>query len=93
MLMVRVTGFSGLAARLESEGRLATLDTLVARRTPATVRGEGNGMGTPADYTILVLLVALGVGLWTLFDRVVQMQRDIEAIKRKLGVSDPPDAN
>ncbi len=47
-------------------------------------------MGTPADYTIIVLLVALGVGLWTMFDRVVQTQRDIEAIKRKLDVLDPP---
>lgn len=50
-------------------------------------------MGTPADYTIIVLLVALGVGLWTMFDRVVAMQRDIEVLKRKLGVSDPPDAS
>ena len=48
-------------------------------------------MGTPADFTIIVLLVALGVGLWTMFDRVVQLQRDVEAIKRKLGVLDPPD--
>jgi hypothetical protein len=87
MVMVRVIG---LAVRLESEGRLAALVTLVARRTPATVRGEGDGMGTPADYTIIVLLVALGVGLWTMFDRVVAMQRDVEALKRKLGVQDPP---
>ena len=48
-------------------------------------------MGTAADYTIIVLLVALGVGLWTMFDRVVQLQRDVEAIKRKLGAMDPPD--
>jgi hypothetical protein len=47
-------------------------------------------MGTPADYTIIVLLVALGVGLWTMFDRVVSIQRDVEAIKRKLGLLDPP---
>jgi hypothetical protein len=50
-------------------------------------------MGTPADYTIIVLLVALGVGLWTMFDRIVQMQRDIEALKRKLGAADPPPSN
>jgi hypothetical protein len=50
-------------------------------------------MGTPADYTIIVLLVALGVGVWTMFDRIVSMQRDIEALKRKLGVLDPPDAS
>ena len=50
-------------------------------------------MGTPADFTIIVLLVALGVGLWTMFDRVVQLQRDVDALKRKLGVLDPPDAS
>ena len=43
-------------------------------------------MGSPADYTIIVLVVAIGVGLWTLLDRVTQMQRDLDAIKRKLGV-------
>lgn len=49
-------------------------------------------MPTPAELTILVLLVALGVGLWTLLDRVNQAQRDLDAIKRKLGASDqePP---
>jgi len=49
-------------------------------------------MGTPADYTILVLLVAVGVGVWTVFDRVAAVQRDVDALKRKLGVSDPPEA-
>ena len=48
-------------------------------------------MPTPAELTILVLLVALGVGLWTLFDRLNQAQRDLEAIKRKLDIeSEPP---
>lgn len=41
-------------------------------------------MGSAADFTIIVILVAAGVGLWSLFDRISQMQRDIEAIKRKL---------
>lgn len=49
-------------------------------------------MGSAADYTIIVLAVAIGVGLWTLLDRVTQMQRDLDAIKRKIGVSDPPAA-
>jgi hypothetical protein len=49
-------------------------------------------MGTPADYTILVLLVAIGVGLWTVLDRVSQLQRDVEELKRKNGVIDPPAA-
>lgn len=47
-------------------------------------------MGTPAEYTILVLLVAMGVGLWSMFDRIGQVQRDLEALKKKLGVGDPP---
>ena len=50
-------------------------------------------MGTPADYTIIVLLVAVGVGLWTVLDRVGQIQRDVEALKRKTGVTDPPSAD
>jgi hypothetical protein len=50
-------------------------------------------MGSPADYTILVLLVGIGVGLWFMFDRVVQMQKDIEALKRKLAADDPPSAD
>ena len=47
-------------------------------------------MGTPTDFTLIVLVVALGVGVWTLFDRLTQMQRDIDALKRKLGANDPP---
>jgi hypothetical protein len=47
-------------------------------------------MGSPADYTIIVLLVAMGVGLWSMFDRLAQMQRDIDTLKKKLGVNDPP---
>lgn len=51
-------------------------------------------MGTPADYTLIVLVVALGVGLWTMYDRLGQVQRDLEAVKRKLeGVEPPPDAS
>lgn len=48
-------------------------------------------MGSPADYTIIVLVVAVGVGLWTLLDRVTQLQRDLDAIKRKLGAEAPAD--
>ncbi len=48
-------------------------------------------MGSPADYTIIVLIVALGVGLWTLMDRIGQLQRDVDALKRKAGIVDPPD--
>ena len=49
-------------------------------------------MGTPADYTILVLLVAIGVGLWTVLDRLAQLQRDVDALKQKNRVNDPPAA-
>ena len=47
-------------------------------------------MGTPADYTIIVLLVAMGVGLWTALDRLTQLQRDVDALKRQAGVADLP---
>lgn len=47
-------------------------------------------MGSPADYTIIVLLVALGVAVWTLLERVGELQREIEALKRKLGGDEPP---
>lgn len=43
-------------------------------------------MGSPADYTIIVLVVAIGVGLWTLLDRLSQVQRDLDAIKKKIGI-------
>ena len=47
-------------------------------------------MGSPADYTIIVLLVLVGVRLWTLLDRVCQLQRDVDALKRNAGLIDPP---
>ena len=50
---------------------------------------ETTCMGTPADYTILVLLVAVGVALWTVLDRLAQLQRDVDALKQR-GVEDPP---
>jgi hypothetical protein len=58
----------------------------------AHLAAEGERMGTPAEYTIIVLLVAVGGGLWTLFDRVGQLQRDIDALKRKAGVDPPSDS-
>jgi hypothetical protein len=60
----------------------------IARRALFMLRGRG--MGTPADYTILVILVIMGVGVWSLLDRVRDLQRDVEALKRQLGA--PPDA-
>lgn len=48
-------------------------------------------MPTPAELTILVLLVALGVGLWTVLDRLGQVQRDLAALKREREDA-PPEA-
>ncbi|HRK63825.1 MAG TPA: hypothetical protein PLN53_05475 [Terricaulis sp.] len=48
-------------------------------------------MGSPADYTIIVLLVVVGVALWTALDRLTALQRDVDAIKRKLGSGEPPE--
>lgn len=51
-------------------------------------------MGSPADFTIIVLIVAIGVALWSIYDRMVQLQRDVEALKRKLDAQDaPPEQN
>jgi hypothetical protein len=49
-------------------------------------------MGTAADYTLIVLIVALGVGLWSVFDRLGQIERDLAALKKKLGVVDEAQA-
>lgn len=51
-------------------------------------------MGSPADFTIIALIVAIGVALWSIYDRMVQLQRDVEALKRKLDARDePPEQN
>lgn len=48
-------------------------------------------MGSPAEYTIIVLVVLIGVGLWTLFDRIGQVQRELEALRRRLDAGEPPE--
>ena len=45
-------------------------------------------MASPAEYTIIVLLVVMAVGVWTMFDRIGQLQRDVDALKRKAGIKD-----
>lgn len=50
-------------------------------------------MGTPADYTIIVLLVAVGVALWTVLDRLTQLQRDVDALKQRDRFVDRPPEN
>lgn len=47
-------------------------------------------MENAADYTILVILVVAGAALWTLLERVGQIQRDLDAVKRRLGAEEPP---
>ena len=47
-------------------------------------------MGSPADYTIIVILVVIGVLVWTMLERLTTLQKDVDALKRKLGVIDPP---
>lgn len=47
-------------------------------------------MGSPADYTIIVILVVMGVLVWSMLDRLTTLQRDVDALKAKLGVVDPP---
>lgn len=50
-------------------------------------------MGSPADYTLIVMVAVLGAAIWTLLDRVGQLQRDVEELRRKAGIVDtPPDA-
>jgi len=48
-------------------------------------------MGSPADYTIIVLVVGVGVGVWTLIDRVAQLQRDVDALKRERSAEEEGD--
>jgi hypothetical protein len=47
-------------------------------------------MATPPEFTIIVMLVAVGVVLWNLWERIGQIQRDVEALKRRAGAMDPP---
>jgi hypothetical protein len=47
-------------------------------------------MGSPADYTIIVLLVVIGAALWSVLDRLAVLQREMDLLKRKLGVEEPP---
>ncbi len=47
-------------------------------------------MGSPAELTILVLLVAAGVALWSMHDRLALIQRELEAVRRKLEAAAPP---
>ena len=46
-------------------------------------------MGSPADYTIIVMLAVVGVAVWTLLDRIGQLQRDVDVLKKKLRAGDP----
>jgi len=49
-------------------------------------------MGSAADYTMLVMLVVIGVALWTVIDRLGTVQRELEDLRRKFGPRDDPPA-
>ena len=64
---------------------------LQARARLAQMRAaRSSKMASPAEYTIIVLLVVMAVGVWTMFDRLGQLQRDVDALKRKAGIADAP---
>jgi HAMP domain-containing protein len=49
-----------------------------------------NNLGTPADFTTIVMLIVIGVAVWFMWDRLAQLQRDVEALKHKLEASKLP---
>ena len=48
-------------------------------------------MPSPAELTIIVLVAASGAGLWMVFDRLGQVQRDVEALRRRMNGGDRPE--
>lgn len=49
-------------------------------------------MGSPADFTLIVMAVVIGVALWTVLDRLGQVQRDLDALKRKVAGEEPDES-
>jgi hypothetical protein len=41
-------------------------------------------MGSPADYTIILMLAVIGVAIWMTLDKLAELKREIAALKRKL---------
>jgi hypothetical protein len=41
-------------------------------------------MGSPADYTIIVMLALIGVAMWMVLDKLSELRRDVSELKRKL---------
>lgn len=41
-------------------------------------------MGSPADYTIILMLAVIGVAIWMMLDRLAELKREIAELKRKL---------
>lgn len=41
-------------------------------------------MGSPADYTIILMLAVIGVAVWMTLDKLSELKREIAALKRKL---------
>ena len=40
-------------------------------------------MGSPADYTIIFILLVLGYGIVTILDRLAALRRDVDALRGK----------
>ena len=40
-------------------------------------------MGSPADYTIILMLAVIGVAIWMMLDRLAELKREIAELKRK----------
>jgi hypothetical protein len=47
-------------------------------------------MGTAADFTIIVILVVMGAALWSLLEKVAHLQRELEALRTRLGENAAP---
>jgi hypothetical protein len=41
-------------------------------------------MGSPADYTIILMLAVIGVAIWMMLDKLAELKREIAELKRKL---------
>lgn len=41
-------------------------------------------MGSPADYTIILMLAVIGVAVWMMLDKLAELKREIAELKRKL---------
>lgn len=43
-------------------------------------------MGSTADYIIIAILIVVGIAHWSAHDRLARIERDLAALKAKLGL-------